>query len=106
MNTSKIWVCSLFVICLTGCNVTLGPRVEKKMIIVQAGTPIEVLTQTVVDCRVLTETGMGEVDVCQQDIGGWIMMHPDHWKSLKLKYKELEEVEKEFKALKKKTRGE
>ena len=79
-----ILVCSLL---LAGCNVTLGPRTEVKTIIVKAGVPIEVLTQTVVDARVLTDQD-GTTDVFKQDIGGWIMMHPDHWDSLQRKFKE------------------
>lgn len=71
-----IWVCSL----LAGCSgLTLGPTVERQVIVVRAGTAIEVLDSVEVEARVLTEEGA----VFQQNIGGWIAMHPDHWEAVK-----------------------
>ena len=83
----KILVCSIIFIA-TGCSLTLGPVAEKKAIIVNAGTGIEVLEQIKVNCRILNSED-GEVDVFKQDIGGWITMHPDHWKSVKTEIKRL-----------------
>ena len=81
-NDWKIWACSIALIILSGCSLTLGPVVERKSIIVQAGVPIECLEQIKVRAHILKDKD-GETDVFIQDIGGWIMMHPDHWKSLK-----------------------
>jgi hypothetical protein len=64
-----------------GC-LTIGPVIERKAIIIKAGTAIEVLEQVEVDARVMNR-GDSKVDVFRQDIGGWITMHPDHWDSLK-----------------------
>ena len=88
-NVLKILVCSICLAILSGCNLTLGPIAEREAIIVKAGVPIECLTQTKVRAHILKEKG--EAHVFTQDIGGWIMMHPDHWKSLKAKIKRLEE---------------
>jgi len=50
-------------------------------VIVRSGTAIECLENTEVRARVLA--GDGESKVFDQDVGGWIMMHPDHWEALK-----------------------
>lgn len=77
----KIWACSLLFI--VGCSgLTIGPVIERKAIIVLSGTAIEVMEQVEVDARVLNEQD-GPTDIFKQQIGGWITMHPDHWKSLK-----------------------
>ncbi|MBN2714106.1 MAG: hypothetical protein JXR97_16930 [Planctomycetes bacterium] len=73
-----ILVCSL----LTGCSVTLGPRVEKKTVIVKAGMPLEILENVTVEAKLLKAPD-GEVDVFEQDIGGWVAMPPEHWGSVK-----------------------
>lgn len=75
-NVWAILACSLL-----GCSLTLGPTVEKKAIIVRAGTAIECVEQVEVQARLLK--GDGKTDLFHQDVGGWIMMHPDHWESLK-----------------------
>lgn len=72
-----ILICSL----LAGCSLTIGPKVENKHIIVNAGVPIECLQQVTVKCHVLKDSG--ETNIIEQDVGGWIMMPPDHWKSIK-----------------------
>lgn len=72
-----ILVCSLV---LCGCNLTLGPKIETRYVIVKAGLPVEILENETVRCRVLKyETG----DAVKQDIGGWIAMPPAHWQSVK-----------------------
>ncbi len=86
-SVSRILVCSVCALLLAGCNVTLGPRTEIRTIIVRSGVPIEVLDQVTVNARVLTDTD-GTTDVFKQDVGGWIMMHPDHWETLSRKFKE------------------
>lgn len=82
---STILVCSL----LSGCTgLTLGPVIERKAIIVRSGTAIECLDQTTVEARLLKDEG--SVETFRQDIGGWIMLHPDHWESFKKEYKRLQ----------------
>lgn len=77
------WACSAALLLLSGCaELTIGPRVEKKAIIVKAGVPVEILQNKTLPCRVLTDAD-GEYDEWQQDVGGWVAFHPDHWKSLK-----------------------
>ena len=83
-----ILACSL----LAGCSLTIGPKVENRAIIVQSGIPIECLDQVKVRAHVLREKGEGEsARVFKQDVGGWIMMHPDHWKSVKAEIERLRE---------------
>lgn len=87
-----IWACPIRTLVLIaaltaliasqGCSgFTLGPVVEKKAIIVRAGTAIEIVEQIKVEARILREDGPS--DIFQQDVGGWITMHPDHWEALK-----------------------
>lgn len=69
-------------ILMMGCSgLTIGPVVEKKAIIVRAGTAIEIVEQVEVDARLLKKDGA--TDIFQQDVGGWVTMHPDHWDALK-----------------------
>lgn len=72
---------------LNGCGLTLGPVIERKTIIVRAGTAIECLEQIEVKAHTLKRPK----EVFQQDIGGWIIMHPDHWEALK---REIERLRK------------
>jgi hypothetical protein len=86
MRSSRIWACSLLL--LSGCTgFTLGPTVEKKVVIVKAGTAIECQEEVTVKARLLQDEGSG--DVFDQDIGGWVMFHPDHWEALKREVKRL-----------------
>lgn len=68
-------------IALVGCSgFTLGPTIEKRTIIVHAGTGIEILDQVTVKAHLLTDDGH---DTFEQDIGGWVCLHPDHWDAVK-----------------------
>lgn len=71
----------IFLLPFSGCGLTLGPTVEKKAIIVRAGTAIEIIEDEEVMARILT--GDGNSDLFSQNVGGWIAMHPDHWDALK-----------------------
>ncbi len=84
-NAFLTLVCSLSI----GCpGLTLGPVVERRVIVVRAGVPIQILDQVEVRGRVISEDG---VDVVTQDIGGWIVMHPDHWDTVKEEVNRLRE---------------
>jgi hypothetical protein len=75
-------VCSLFL--LVGCSgFAIGPTIERKAIIVRAGTGIEILDQVTVKGHVLKDSTDDKVESFEQDIGGWIAMHPDHWEAVK-----------------------
>ena len=89
-NGLKIWVYSLCFVLLVGCNLTLGPIVENKIIIVEPGVPIEILENKELDCRVLTDKD-GETNVVKQDVGGWVAMPPAHWDTFKKRFKELQD---------------
>ena len=83
-------VCGILVSSLAGCSgLTLGPTIEKKLVVVRAGTAIEVTENTTVKCRLLTPAD-GKTDIFEQDIGGWVMMHPDHWETLRSEFKRLQ----------------
>lgn len=80
-NVSRTLVCSL-VLGFVGCSgFTIGPTIERKAIIVHSGVPIECIEDIEVESRILTDDGTAEP--FRQNIGGWILMHPDHWKTLK-----------------------
>ena len=85
-NVLKILACSLLLVSVSGCGLTIGPVVENKAIIVKPGVVMEVLENKKVKCHVMTEKD-GEINVIKQDIGGWLVIPPEHWQSLK---KELE----------------
>ena len=62
---------------MTGCGMTLGPTTEVRYLIVHPGQPIRVLDQTTV--RGERMDGGGPADF---DVGGWVMMPPDHWNTV------------------------
>jgi len=93
LTVSKTLACSLGALCgaalvltLAGCSLTLGPVIERKAIIVVAGVPVEILENRVVECHVLNEV---EINPVKQNIGGWVAMPPDHWKTLKAEVERL-----------------
>lgn len=84
MTTRSCWAIWVFVLSLllAGCSgLTIGPVVEKRLLVVRAGTPIEVTDQVRVHGRPLA--GSSEADIVEMDIGGWIVMPPDHWEAVK-----------------------
>lgn len=74
--------CAILACSLYGCSLTLGPVTEKKAVIVQSGTGVEILENRTVRCHLLSDKD-GTVDELRQDIGGWVAMHPDHWQAVK-----------------------
>jgi len=77
--------------CSAGCSgFTLGPVIERKAVIVQAGTAIEVV-ETVEVLAWELGANSEDADVFLQPIGGWICMHPDHWAALRREIKRLRE---------------
>lgn len=91
-NALTILACSLLILALSGCSLTLGPVIEKRAIIIHSGVPIEIVQQIKVDCRVLKDKE--ESDIFKQDVGGWVAMHPDHWNTLKKDHERLKKLEK------------
>ena len=71
---------------LLGCGVTanLGPQTKTEYILVHPGNPLQVMENRTVLGKPLGGDGAAQ----KQDVGGWIMMPPDHWKVVK------EELEK------------
>jgi len=89
----RIWACSLF-LTLAGCSFTLGPVVERRAIIIQSGTGIEILENVKVEGRAVGKDDKeGEdIDTFEQSIGGWFAFHPDHWQSIKNEIKRLKKL--------------
>ena len=84
MTTRSFWVSlvSVLVLLLAGCSgLTIGPTVEKRLIVVKAGAPLQVTDQVNVHGRLLTADEKS--DIIEVDIGGWVVMHPDHWEAVK-----------------------
>jgi len=86
---SRIAACSLLALLACGCNLTLGPRVEKRLVVLAPGVPVEILENRALECRVLTQVEAGEVDFFQQDVGGWVAMPPAHWQAVKAEIERL-----------------
>jgi len=62
-----------------GCGLSIGPQVETRYVLIHTGKPLEVLENRTVKGRVLDGTGAAVT----QDVGGWVMMPPDHWDAVK-----------------------
>lgn len=74
-----LWM-TMLTCALSGCTgLTVGPQVETRYLIIHPGRPLVVLDQVTVAGRVMDGTG----DAVKQDVGGWVMMPPDHWDSVK-----------------------
>jgi hypothetical protein len=77
-------VACILLLLLTACGgLTIGPTIERKAIIVHAGTPIVVMESVTVEAVVMADKDVEDADVFEQEVGGWVMMHPDHWVSVK-----------------------
>jgi len=74
---------TMTLICLlsaaSGCGLTLGPVTKTEYVLIHPGKPLTALENKTVRARVLDGTG----DAVKQDIGGWIMLPPDHWEAIK-----------------------
>lgn len=81
-----ILACSLLALCAAGCDLTLGPKVETRYVIVQPGLPVEILENERLRCRVLKDNGGATVT---QDVGGWVAMPPKHWQAVKAEVERL-----------------
>lgn len=81
-------LCRLTVLALTvgaasvigGCNggLTLGPTVERSVVLLKAGQPVQILENRTVKARPLS----GPEQVVRVDIGGWVAMPPEHFDEL------------------------
>jgi hypothetical protein len=80
--------CAMFLLMMSccgswGCDLTLGPRIATKYVIVRPGKPLQVLSQgIVVEGRILNQSDE-QAGVVKQDISGWIVMPLDHFEALK-----------------------
>lgn len=80
----KVWSLTASALCATlglgACSdLTIGPKVETRYVIVEAGRPGVVLENTTVRFRQLDDDGQ----VVRQDIGGWVAMPMSHWEQVR-----------------------
>jgi hypothetical protein len=64
---------------LSGCGVTVGPRVETQVVILRPGNPVRILENRRMKSQALT----GSEEILSQDVGGWVSMPPEHWEAVK-----------------------
>ena len=69
------------VLLLTGCGLTLGPRVESRVVIARGtdanGTPVKIgVISENVRVKVRAETVKGEIVEQELDVGGWSISPP------------------------------
>ena len=64
---------------LSGCGVTVGPRVETQVVILRPGNPVRILENRKLKCQSMT----GSEAMISQDVGGWVAMPPEHWDAVK-----------------------
>jgi hypothetical protein len=87
------WILVLTMSCLlslvSGCDLTLGPKVKTMYVLIQAGRPVEILEKSSLKVRILS-TGNEKVDPVVQDVGGWVAMPPEHWAAVERALKDLE----------------
>jgi hypothetical protein len=88
-----LWITVLMLSCLpilvSGCDLTIGPKVKTTYVLIQPGKPVEILETSKVKARILS-TGNDKVDPVTQDVGGWIAMPPEHWAAVERAMEELE----------------
>ena len=65
---------------VSGCDLTLGPKVATKYVVVHPGKPLQILSErpVVVPVRLLGEADP-QVGARDQDVAGWVAMPKDHW---------------------------
>jgi len=87
-----LWAIAAMTICLltlaSGCDLTLGPKVKTTYTLIHPGRPMEVVEAVKAKGRLLDGTG----DAVTQDIGGWVVMPPDHWELVQRKLRQLEKT--------------
>lgn len=67
-------LCCLLCTTLSTTSCTLGPTVETRYVIVHPGQPLRAMANQQIDGERMDGAG-----VVSQDVGGWVMMPPDHW---------------------------
>ncbi len=67
-----------------GCDLTLGPKQKTNWVILHPGKPGQILRNT----KALLNVFKGHKEPVTQDIGGWIVMPPDHWEAVERALKE------------------
>lgn len=70
---------TLLCFALSGCGVTVGPRVETQVVILRPGNPVRILENRRMKSQALT----GSEEIISQDVGGWVSMPPEHWDAVK-----------------------
>lgn len=60
---------------MTAC--TIGPTTEVRYVIVHAGQPMRAMANQSIDGERMDGAG-----ITSQDVGGWVMMPPDHWAAI------------------------
>lgn len=84
MRSRKLlWMVGLILLVCgnSGCDLTLGPKTKTEYVIVHTGKPLEILENRSVKGRVIDGSGAA----VEQDVGGWVVMPPDHWEAVKRK---------------------
>lgn len=74
---------------VAGCGVTLESGVTDRPVILRPGTPVVIRENAVLECAPLTGGA-----AFRQDVGGWVAMPEDHWKSVKNEILRLRKGEK------------
>lgn len=58
----------------SGCGIRIGPVVETRYVILKPGQPGRVMENVTVPM-----SSLGHDEIAPQDIGGWVVMPPEHW---------------------------
>lgn len=78
-NRSLSLLALTLIFCVSsGCDVTIGPKIGEKIVIVHEGQPVLVIQNVKATCQTLN----GNATV-SQDLGGWVAMPREHFEALK-----------------------
>jgi len=81
---SAVMLAASLMLTLQSCSI--GPRVATEVIVVQPGTPVQILKPTRSDCRILGSDKHGIIDIT-----GWVAVRPDDFNAWMQDYMALQE---------------
>jgi len=88
----KWFVLFAMLLTLTSCR---GERT--RVVLIREGTPVQCLENRRVKARAL-----GQQEIIEREVGGWIMIPPKRWKLIENKLQESLEIEKESEIIRRK----
>ena len=67
---------------LPGCAVSVGPQTKFETVVLRPGTPLRVTKNATVEGKPMNVPGTEKMPAHKQDVGGWVMMPPEHFTTM------------------------